>query len=87
MVGAYVTPQKSISMAFGKEKPGDKHYMHIFEAEIADYPRVEMADGRLRLDLNAGRVGELEIAPTPDNEGWENYQTLVELTPLEIIEY
>jgi hypothetical protein len=85
-IGAYVTPDKEISKIFGRQKPGNVHYCHEFEAKIRDYPRMHF-HGRMILDVSAGLTGQLELSPTPEGEDWKNYVTTALLRPISIMEY
>ncbi len=78
--GQYLTPDKDISKSFGLDKPGDTHYLHVFNAEPQYYP----TNGRY---LDPEPQGELALAKTPEGEYWLNYTNTKDLIPLEVTEY
>ena len=85
-VGSHVTTNQNISQCFGRDKQGEIHYCHVFEARERHYPSVwNPLLGCRVLDIHL--VGELDLSHTPDGEDWRNYTTAVELIPGEVIEY
>ncbi len=85
-IGSHVTPDQEISKSFGSQKPGSTHYCHEFEAEVRDYPRINLG-GRIVIDVSAGLTGQLDLAPTPEGEDWKNYVTTSLIFPTSVTEY
>ncbi len=82
--GQFVTPDQVISQCFGRDKPGEVHYLHEFEARTRRYG-VVVFHGREYQDSKL--VGELDRTRTPEGESWVNYKTVVELVPLSVTSY